>query len=78
MPPSPALPPLLPQATLRENLIRLVSTVTGAPLSGPTQRDVDKALERGLGMIDSTGLTRTLWQRFRAMGTTEAGGEDSL
>ena len=54
MSPSPALPPLLPQATLRENLIRLVSTMTGATLSGPTQRDVNEALERGLGMINST------------------------
>ena len=35
---TPPLPPLLPDATLRDNLVRLVSAATGAPPSDETRR----------------------------------------
>ena len=44
----------MPDATLRDNLVRLVSAATVAPLSDETRRAIDEALERGLDLIDPT------------------------
>ena len=53
-PPPPPLLPLLPDATLRDNLFRLVRASTMAPLSDETRRAIDEALERGLELLDPT------------------------
>lgn len=60
-PPLPPLPSLDPDATLRDNLVRIVGTVTQQPLSDATRRAIDEALQRGLDLLDATArpLLRT-------------------